>query len=248
MKKSLFLAALAAALGTLQAEALDLMLKNGQTLPNVTIVNTMKRTVTLVTTDAEGNSVLRKVPFSELTDSSLSALKQYFMENINSYMEPARPSGMQNLNSLRDLSTFDPATQTLTMNSGGILFTAAPTATFSLRPVSPNRVTAPPPQQPGSGSSNIILPTYPHNISFLSLGMITSGSLGIATSAPSDNADGPLVNHYGRIYIYGVNVPQNAEWTGIIYPTGKTIFFNGVSYPCYATTQATAKQIAASNQ
>ena len=129
-----------------------------------------------------------------------------------------------------------------------MLFSAAPAIRFSLRPVFPNQVTTPPAQQPGGGTtdSQIILPTYPHNINFLSLGMITGGSLGIATSA-NDTAS-PLVNHYGRIYLYGVNSPQNTDWTGTVYPTSKTIIFNGVTYPCYAVSQAAANEISNSNQ
>ena len=258
MKKiALFTALAFAAVLSFHAEALDLILKNGQMLPNVTIVNTLKNKVTLVSTSINGESTLRSVRFSELTNGSLNALKQYFMENINSYMEPARPAAKTNLTALRELQQYSKTTQPDTVNNpnqGQLLFSAAPAMTISLNPVFPNQVTTPPPaqQQPtvnsGSQNSQIILPTFPHNINFLSLGMITSGSLGIATSAPGDSADGPLVNHYGRIYIYGVSVPQNADWIGTVYPTSKTIIFNGVTYPCYATSQDMANQISNSNQ
>lgn len=249
-KTTLFAAVACAALLSFQADALDLTLKNGGVLPNVTIVNAAKNRVTLVTTASDGESTLRNIRFSEFSDQSLNALKQYFMENINSYMEPARSEKRANFNALQNLQQYSAAQQqSNNALQQQVLFSAAPAIRFSLRPVFPNQVTTPPVQQPGgSGTSNpqIILPTYPHNINFLSLGMITGGSLGIATSA-NDTAS-PLVNHYGRIYLYGVNSPQNTDWTGTVYPTTKTIIFNGVSYPCYATSQEVANEVSNSNQ
>ena len=88
-KTTLFAAVACAALLSFHTDALDLTLKNGRELPNVTIVNTAKNRVTLVTTASNGVSTLRSIRFSEFSDQSLNALKQYFMENINSYMEPA---------------------------------------------------------------------------------------------------------------------------------------------------------------
>ena len=248
-KTTLFAAVACAALLSFHTDALDLTLKNGRELPNVTIVNTAKNRVTLVTTASNGVSSLRSIRFSEFSDQSLNALKQYFMENINSYMEPARSEKRANFNALQNLQQYSAAQR---QNSNAlqqqVLFSAAPAIRFSLRPVFPNQVTTPPAQQPGGGTtdSQIILPTYPHNINFLSLGMITGGSLGIATSA-NDTAS-PLVNHYGRIYLYGVNSPQNTDWTGTVYPTSKTIIFNGVTYPCYAVSQAAANEISNSTQ
>ena len=175
-KTTLFAAVACAALLSFHTDALDLTLKNGRELPNVTIVNTAKNRVTLVTTASNGVSTLRSIRFSEFSDQSLNALKQYFMENINSYMEPARSEKRANFNALQNLQQYSAAQR---QNSNAlqqqVLFSAAPAIRFSLRPVFPNQVTTPPAQQPGGGTtdSQIILPTYPHNINFLSLGMIT---------------------------------------------------------------------------
>ena len=102
-KTTLFAAVACAALLSFHTDALDLTLKNGRELPNVTIVNTAKNRVTLVTTASNGVSTLRSIRFSEFSDQSLSALKQYFMENINSYMEPARSEKRANFNALQNL-------------------------------------------------------------------------------------------------------------------------------------------------
>lgn len=260
MKKIFGAGLLCAALLTWDASALDLILKNGRTLPDVTIISTTKNKVTLVST-SNGTSTLRDIRFSELSTPSLAALRQYLMESINSYMEPVRPTSAMPRQGLMNMQQYARNVQQNELNNsnlsnqgqGQLLFSAAPAMTISMNPVFPNQVTVPPPQnpqqmQPNSGNSSpIILPTFPHNINFFSLGMITSGSLGVATSAGDNNADGPMVNHYGRIYLYGVSTPQGGDWTGIVYPTTKTIIFNGITYPCYATSQAVANQIS-SNQ
>ena len=108
-KTTLFAAVACAALLSFHTDALDLTLKNGRELPNVTIVNTAKNRVTLVTTASNGVSTLRSIRFSEFSDQSLSALKQYFMENINSYMEPARSEKRANFNALQNLQQYSAA-------------------------------------------------------------------------------------------------------------------------------------------
>ena len=75
-KTTLFAAVACAALLSFHTDALDLTLKNGRELPNVTIVNTAKNRVTLVTTASNGVSTLRSIRFSEFSDQSLNALKQ----------------------------------------------------------------------------------------------------------------------------------------------------------------------------
>ena len=131
-KTTLFAAVACAALLSFHTDALDLTLKNGRELPNVTIVNTAKNRVTLVTTASNGVSTLRSIRFSEFSDQSLNALKQYFMENINSYMEPARSEKRANFNALQNLQQYSAAQQ---QNSNAlqqqVLFSAAPAIRFS---------------------------------------------------------------------------------------------------------------------
>lgn len=85
----------------------------------------------------------------------------------------------------------------------------------------------------------IILPGVPSQIRLDSVKVYGNGTIGWANSDP-DFADN--IN-YGRIYVYGIQIPQQEPWAGRVYPTNKTITFNNWTLPCFATTPADARNI-----
>lgn len=90
-------------------------------------------------------------------------------------------------------------------------------------------------------TSPIILPGMIHNISFHSQVVLTNGTLGYAESNAFGTGARPT--SYGKIYIYGLCLPQGNVWTGIVYPTNRTIPHRGANYPCCALSAATAQRI-----
>ena len=87
----------------------------------------------------------------------------------------------------------------------------------------------------------IILPGMIHNISFHSQVVLTGGTLGYAESRSFGTGARPM--SYGKIYIYGLTRTQGNVWTGIVYPTNRTIQHRGVDYPCCALSSEMAQRI-----
>ena len=87
----------------------------------------------------------------------------------------------------------------------------------------------------------IILPGMIHNISFHSQIVLTNGTLGYAQSNAFGTGARPT--SYGKIFIYGLTLTQGNVWTGIVYPTNRTIPYRGENYPCCALSAATAQRI-----
>ena len=104
----------------------------------------------------------------------------------------------------------------------------------------------PPASSSGGGilvpaDSPIVLPGSPGRISLTSITELTNGTLGWAASW-----DGGVVaqpQRFGRIYVYGVMLLQGSTWFGNVYPTTRTIWWNGNYFPCFATTPEFAKRI-----
>ena len=104
----------------------------------------------------------------------------------------------------------------------------------------------PPAQSSGGGilvpaDSPIILPGAPGRISLTSITELTNGTLGWAASW--DGGFDAQPQRFGRIYVYGVMLLQGATWFGNVYPTCRTIWWQGNYFPCFATTPDFAKRI-----
>lgn len=87
----------------------------------------------------------------------------------------------------------------------------------------------------------IVLPGVASTITLDSIWILGNGTIGWANSNP----DFPDNVNYGRIYVYGIQIPQGVPWTGTVYPTNKTISFKSWVVPCYTTTPADAQAISA---
>ena len=104
----------------------------------------------------------------------------------------------------------------------------------------------PPAQSSGGGilvpaDSPIVLPGSPGRISLTSITELTNGTLGWAASWDGGFVAQP--QRFGRIYVYGVMLLQGATWFGNVYPTCRTIWWQGNYFPCFATTPEFAKRI-----
>ena len=87
----------------------------------------------------------------------------------------------------------------------------------------------------------IVLPGAPGRIKLTSITELTNGTLGWAASW-----DGGLLaqpQEFGRIYVYGVMLLQGTSWMGNVYPTHRSIWWQGSYYPCFATTPDLAQRI-----
>lgn len=85
----------------------------------------------------------------------------------------------------------------------------------------------------------IILPGVPSHVQLDSIWIFGNGTIGWANSDPNfdDNID------YGRIYVYGIQIPQGVPWIGNVFPTNKTVTYKNWTLPCFAVTPETAQQI-----
>jgi len=92
----------------------------------------------------------------------------------------------------------------------------------------------------------IVLPGAPGRISLTSITPLTNGTLGWA-----DSWDGGMMSQpqqFGRIYVYGVILPQGAVWIGNVYPSRRTVWWRNSYYPCFAISPDLAKRINATMQ
>lgn len=104
----------------------------------------------------------------------------------------------------------------------------------------------PPAKSSGGGilvpaDSPIVLPGSPGRISLTSITELTNGTLGWAASWDGGFDSQP--QRFGRIYVYGVMLLQRSTWFGNVYPTCRTIWWQGNYFPCFATTPDFAKRI-----
>ena len=91
-------------------------------------------------------------------------------------------------------------------------------------------------------SGAVSLPGIPSHIQLDSIWIMGNGTVGWANSNPGF---GDNIN-YGRIYVYGIQVPQGVPWIGNVFPTNKTVSCWSWTLPCFAVTPGLAEII--SNQ
>ena len=91
-------------------------------------------------------------------------------------------------------------------------------------------------------SGAVLLPGIPSHIQLDSIWIMGNGTVGWANSNPGF---GDNIN-YGRLYVYGIQIPQGVPWIGNVFPTDKTVSWGGLTLPCFAVTPGLAEII--SNQ
>lgn len=216
------------------AQALELMLRNGTVLNNVTILNITQNGVNIVADQGgQGEDIIsRQVLYSDLTTDSMNSLLAYLnsmaaqMENTSNPMSGGMQGNSGGMAASGEMMQPMAAVNTLTPMD-------APSFVPMFRGPIPAYAS-----QPGA----IVLAGYPHNIQLTSITMLTGGTLGWASAAFSPGTE----QSYGKMYVYGVMVPQGGVWLGNVYPTSKKIWHLGCFYPCYATSPQMADKIDAS--
>ena len=93
-----------------------------------------------------------------------------------------------------------------------------------------------------SGGEPPVLPGMIGIVYFRSVRILQGGTLGWAESAESGTGAAPT--QFGKVYIYGLFIPQGNVWTGRAYPTPVRIPHLGESYPCWALSPDAARRIA----
>ena len=88
----------------------------------------------------------------------------------------------------------------------------------------------------------IVLPGMVGEVYFHSVRILQGGTLGWAESADYEAGAAPA--QFGKVYIYGLFIPQGNVWTGRAYPTPVRIRHLGKSYPCWALSPGAARRIA----
>ena len=92
----------------------------------------------------------------------------------------------------------------------------------------------------------LVLPGMIGIVYFRSVRILQGGTLGWAESAESGTGAAPT--QFGKVYIYGLFIPQGNVWTGRVYPTPVRIPHRGESYPCWALSPSAARRIALSEE
>ncbi|MBO4491543.1 MAG: hypothetical protein J5944_09315 [Lentisphaeria bacterium] len=92
----------------------------------------------------------------------------------------------------------------------------------------------------------VVLPGMIGIVYFRSVRILQGGTLGWAESAESGTGAAPT--QFGKVYIYGLFIPQGNVWTGRAYPTPVRIPHRGESYPCWALSPSEARRIALSEE
>lgn len=104
-------------------------------------------------------------------------------------------------------------------------FGAEPSGMFGMRENSP--------------SGTLDLPLIPSHIQLDPIWIIGNGTIGWANSNPGfgDNIS------YGRIYVYGIQIPQGVPWIGNVFPAGRTITCWSWKLPCFAVSPELAELV-----
>lgn len=227
MKKMGTVLLLAICLG---CSGLDLILRNGNVLNNVTILNASPDGVSISANQGGtgGNTVNRYLSYADLTENSLAALRR----TLSEWAKALNPAESVNPGVSSGVSSG-------ALDAGLTDSVSVPLASFT-----PDTYV---PQYGGPYyKGGILLPGYPRYIELQSILMLLNGTLGWAQSAEIPVTPG--TEKFGRMYVYGVFCPCGASWYGHVYPTNKRIYHRGRFYPCYSTSIRDAKKINASVQ
>ncbi len=83
---------------------------------------------------------------------------------------------------------------------------------------------------PSAGSMRIV---------FKATKSLEHGAIGWASTEESDES----VQHFGKIYIHGLETTEGNEWVGNVYLTNKFMVDKNETCPCYATSKESAEKI-----